>query len=151
LVVGGDDHPGFRFYLNGAIAPMPASDIEVRNTGYWSMGQFSIRDVDQSIADIEAAFRTGASLSELRVRARAPIEELETQVFKAWESADDDRRSEILLSIKDMVRALQARAFYRAPPSSVTEAKSVHDGLLLRLRALIYHLDPDHAPPPDDF
>jgi hypothetical protein len=33
------------------------------------------------------------------------------------------------------------------PPSSVVEAKSEQDGLLLRLRALIYHFDPDHALP----
>jgi hypothetical protein len=95
---------------------MRASNIEVRSRGYCrSMGNFSIQNVDRSIADIETAFRTGASLSELRVRARAPIEELETEAFKAWDSADDDRRNEILLSIKAMVRALQARAFYRAP------------------------------------
>jgi hypothetical protein len=131
---------------------MPASDIEVRNTGYCgSMGHFFIRDVDQSIADIETAFRTGSSLSELRARARAPIEELEAEVFKAWDSADDDRRREILLSIEAVARALQTRAFYRALPASVIEAKSVQDGLLLRLKALIYHLDPGHAPPPDDF
>jgi hypothetical protein len=122
------------------------------NISYFgSMGYFPMRDVDQLIAEIEAAFRTKSSLYELRAGARAPIEELETEVFRAWDTVDDDRRTEILRSINGVKRALQARAFYRDPPSSVTEAKSVQDGLVLRVRALLYHLDPDHVPPPDDF
>jgi hypothetical protein len=122
------------------------------NIGYWSsMGYFPMRDVDQLIAEIEAAFRTKSFLYELRAGARAPIEELETEAFRAWDSVDDGRRREILRSISAAKRALQTRAFYRDPPAGVPEAKSVQDGLVLRLRALLHHLDPDHERSPDDF
>jgi hypothetical protein len=115
------------------------------------MGYFPMRDIDQLITEIETAFRTKSSLYELRAGARAPIEELETEALRAWDSVDDDRRREILRSIDGVERALQARALYRDSAVGATDAKSVQDGLLLRLRALLHHLDPGHQRPPDDF
>jgi hypothetical protein len=115
------------------------------------MGCFPMREVDQLIAELETVFRTRSSLYELRAGARAPIEELETEAFRAWGSADDDQRNEILRSIDGVVHALQACSFYRDSPLGVTEAKLVRDGLVLRLRALLHHLDPQHQLPPDDF
>jgi hypothetical protein len=74
-----------------------------------------MKETDQLIAEIEMAFRTRSSLYELRAGARAPIEELEIEALRAWGSADDDQRNEILRSIIGAVRALQARSFYAAP------------------------------------
>jgi hypothetical protein len=115
------------------------------------MGCFPMRDVDQLIAELEIVFGTKSSLYELRAGARAPIEELETEAFRAWGFADDEQRNEILRSIDSVVRALQARSFHRLSPLGVTEAKLVQDGLVLRLRALLHHLDPQRELPPDDF
>jgi hypothetical protein len=115
------------------------------------MGCFPMREVDQLIAEFESVFRTSSSLYELRAGARAPIEELEAEAFRAWDSAAADERNEILRSIDEVARALQARSFWRNSPSGVTEAKLVQDGLALRLRALLHHLDPHHQLPPDDF
>jgi hypothetical protein len=130
----------------------PASRVEVTTTGgRKSAGHFSIRDFGQLIAEIETAFRTKSSLIELRASARAPIEQLEMEAIREWDSVDGSRRPEIVRTIQDLEHALQARAFYRDARLGATEAKTVQDGLVLRLRALLHHLDPDHQRPPDDF
>jgi hypothetical protein len=110
-----------------------------------------MREIEQLIAEIETAFRTKSSLIELRASARAPIEQLETKALRAWDSVDVSRRTEILRSIHGLASALQTRALYRDARLGMTEAKTVQDGLLLRLRALLHHLDPNHERPPDDF
>jgi hypothetical protein len=81
-----------------------------------SMGFFPMRNIDRLIAEIETALRTKSSLYELRPGARAPIEAPETEVLRAWDCVDDDRRKEILRSINGVQRALQARALYRESP-----------------------------------
>jgi hypothetical protein len=110
-----------------------------------------MREIDELIAEIELAFRTKSSLIELRASARAPVEQLETEALRTWESVDGSRRTEILRLIHGLESALKTRALYRDARLAVTDAKTVQDGLLLRLRALLHHLDPNHEGPPDDF
>ena len=108
-------------------------------------------EIDQSLAEIETAFRTRCSLIELRTGARAPVERLEAEALRVWDSVDGIRRNEILQSIRGLESALQTRPLYRDTRLDVPEAKTVQEGLLLRLRALLHHLAPNHERPPDDF
>jgi hypothetical protein len=52
-----------------------------------------MREIDELIAEIELAFRTKSSLIEFRASARAPVEQLETEALRAWESVDGSRRT----------------------------------------------------------